>query len=203
MDSTVVINHHAGQQHFSGPVGLALGLAMAAGGGGAARLIADVAGVRAGDRVVDVGCGPGTAAREAARRGAEATGVDPSPSMVRLARQLTRGVEVRWETGAAEEIPLPDASADVLWAIATVHHWQDVGRAVAEARRVLAPGGRLLAMERLTTAGARGLASHGWTEEQADAFAALCREAGFADVRVERHRLGRGERIVVRGRVEG
>jgi hypothetical protein len=45
-------------------------------------------------------------------------------------------------------------------------------------------------MERRTQQGADGLASHGWTDAQADAFAELCRAAGFQDVVVERHRSG-------------
>jgi hypothetical protein len=51
---------------------------------------------------------------------------------------------------------------------------------------VLVPGGRFVAIERQASAGARGLASHGWTGEQAEAFAAACRGHGFGDVRVVR-----------------
>ena len=64
--------------------GLLIGLIMSLAGGAAARLAADVAAVSDGDRVIDVGCGPGTAVREAARRGARVTGVDPAPVMLRL-----------------------------------------------------------------------------------------------------------------------
>ena len=64
---------------------------------------------------------------------------------------------------------------------------------------MLAPGGRFLAAERRTTPGATGLASHGWTDAQADAFAALCREAGFTDVSVATH-AGRRALVTVRAR---
>jgi hypothetical protein len=68
---------------------------------------------------------------------------------------------------------------------------------VAEALRVLDTGGRFLAVERRSRPGATGLASHGWTDEQAGAFAALCRTAGFADVRREPHRAGRRSLVAV------
>jgi SAM-dependent methyltransferase len=63
-------NHHADFPGFSGLFGLIAGLSMVTGRGAVARLAADLARVAAADRVVDVGCGPGAAAREAARRGA-------------------------------------------------------------------------------------------------------------------------------------
>jgi predicted methyltransferase len=67
-----------------------------------------------------------------------------------------------------------------------VHHWKDVGKGLAEAHRVLTPGGRLLAIERQVRPGATGLASHGWTQQQAESFAAMCRTAGFDTVRIDK-----------------
>ena len=108
--------------------------------------------------------------------------------MLRLAGWLTRSRSpVTWVDGAAESIPLPDGAATVLWSIATVHHWRDLDAGLHEARRVLSRGGRLLVVERQTRPGATGLASHGWTEEQAAGFAERCRGAGFASVQVDRH----------------
>lgn len=172
---------------------------MVVGRGAIARLAADLAGVTDKDRAVDVGCGPGTAVREAARRGARAVGVDPAPVMLRLARTLTRGAaDITWSEGAAEALPLADGWATVLWSISTVHHWPDIDPGLAEARRVLAPGGRLLIGERRSPPGAKGLASHGWTEDQALAFAERCRAAGFDDVAHERCATGRHRLHVVR-----
>jgi ubiquinone/menaquinone biosynthesis C-methylase UbiE len=112
--------------------------------------------------------------------------------MLRLARVVTRkGATITWAEGGAEALPVPDSSATVVWALATVHHWRDVDRGVAETFRVLAPGGRLLAVERQTEPGATGMASHGWTAQQAESFAALCRTAGLRDVAVAGHRSGR------------
>ena len=80
-----------------------------------------------------------------------------------------------------------------------MHHWRDLEAGLAEVTRVLAPGGRFVALERLTDEGADGLASHGWTQAQAEAFADACRAAGFVDVRVElpqdsARRRGRSQR---------
>jgi ubiquinone/menaquinone biosynthesis C-methylase UbiE len=188
------INHHADHPGFSGLTGAIVGVILLWMGRANARLAAEVTGVCAGDRVIDVGCGPGGAAQEAARRGASVVGVDPAPVMLRLARTFTRDAAVSWVNGTAEDVPLADGSATVLWSLATVHHWKDVGRGLEEARRLLAPNGRLLAVERRTQAGATGLASHGWTEQQAESFATQCRTAGFADVTVGQH--GQGRRAV-------
>jgi ubiquinone/menaquinone biosynthesis C-methylase UbiE len=192
MSSAGAVNHHADHPGYAGVTGLLAGLTMIVAGGTVARLAADLATVSDADCVVDVGCGPGTAVREAARRGARGTGVDPAPVMLWLARTLTRDrPAITWAEGAAEDLRRPDRSATVVWSIATVHHWADVTAGLAEAKRVLAPGGRFLAIERRVRPGATGLASHGWTDQQAESFATQCRAAGFDDVRVEKHTTGR------------
>lgn len=198
MSTTRAINHHADHPGFSGVTGVLCGLAFLLVGRAKARLAADVAQLSPDDHVVDVGCGPGTAARLAARRGARVTGVDPSSTMLRIARVVTpKRAPITWGEGTAEDLPVSDGSATVLWALATVHHWQDVDKAVAEARRVLAPGGRLIAIERQSPDGATGLASHGWTHEQAESFATLCRAAGFDAVSVAAHGAGKRAAWVV------
>ncbi|MGH3906021.1 MAG: class I SAM-dependent methyltransferase [Pseudonocardiaceae bacterium] len=190
------VNHHA--DGFAGVTGFLVGLTMIVAGGAIARLAADLAAVSDADRVVDVGCGPGAAVREAARRGARVTGVDPAPVMLRLARTLTRDrPAIVWVQGSAEDLRQPDGSATILWAIATVHHWVDVTAGLAEAHRVLAVGGRLLAIERRVRPGATGLASHGWTDQQVESFAAQCRATGFDDMRVEKHSPSRRAVFVV------
>ena len=104
---------------------------------------------------------------------------------------------MRYAKGAAEDIPLSEGSASVVWSIATVHHWSDIDAGLREVRRVLLPGGRLVAMERRVEPGARGHGSHGWTDEQATAFADRCREHGFTDVRLERATIGRRSTVSV------
>jgi SAM-dependent methyltransferase len=192
-------NHHADHPGFSGASGAAYGLLFALGGRRKARFVARLADIRPGDHVVDVGCGSGPAIRAALRRGATADGIDPSPTMLGVARRLTRpGAPARWRVGTAESVPVADATATVVWSVATVHHWQDVAGGVAEAHRVLRPGGLLLAVERRISPDADGLASHGWTEPQAESFAAASRTAGFTAVAVEAHPLGKGTQLVVR-----
>ena len=185
------VNHHADHPGFSGVTGAIIGVLLLWMGRANARLACEVTDVSAGDRVVDIGSGPGGAVREAARRGDRVTGVDPAPVMLRLARTFTRDPAIEWVEGTADSVPLADGSATVLWSLATVHHWQDVSVGLGEARRLLAPQGRLLAVERQAQPGATGLASHGWTGQQAESFAAQCRTVGFVDVIVGKHGRGR------------
>ena len=189
---TPIVNHHADHAGFGGVVGLVAALGMLIMGRRNARLAVNLASVSDADRVVDIGCGPGNAVREAVRRGARVVGVDPAPLMLRLARAVTRDhSKVSWLQGSAEVLPVTKGWATVVWSLKTVHHWKDVTAGLAELRRVLAPSGRLLVMERRVKPGATGLASHGWTEQQADSFAAQCRAAGFVGLRVDQHRHGR------------
>jgi len=194
-----VPNHHAHYPGFAGPAGFLAAASMALGGAGNARLAGRLSELAAGDAVADIGCGPGTAARRAARAGASVVGIDPAPVMLRLARSLTRRSPhaVRYAEGSAEALPLPDSSVSVAWSIASVHHWADLDAGLQETRRVLKPGGRLVAIERLSRPGATGLASHGWTPEQASAFADRCLVHGFAGARVNRHGGGRRAKVSV------
>ena len=181
-----VPNHHAHHAPFSGAVGAVAALSMIFGREDDARLAIELSGLQPGDVVVDVGSGPGAAVRRAARAGAVAIGVDPADVMLRTARLLTRrGVSYR--KGSAESLPVDDGVAQVVWSIATVHHWRDVDAGLAEVRRVLAPGGRFVAIEHKTGRGAHGHAGHGWTTEQAGALAARCEALGLIDACVDEH----------------
>jgi ubiquinone/menaquinone biosynthesis C-methylase UbiE len=185
-------NHHAHHRGFTGLFGVVAALSMVRGREPDARLAAELTKLQPDDTLVDIGCGPGAAVRYAAGVGATATGVDPASVMLRTARLLSRnGRRVSYVEGTAEALPLPDASASVAWSIATVHHWHDIDAGLREVRRVLQPGGRFVAIEKCTTPDAHGLASHGWTETQAEAFATRMRELGFVDVRVDKHKEGR------------
>jgi ubiquinone/menaquinone biosynthesis C-methylase UbiE len=196
--ATSAPNHHADYPGFAGPFGFLAGLSMSFGRAGDADLAERLTSTQPGDRVVDVGCGPGTGVRHAARLGATVTGVDPAPVMLRLARRLTRRRDrITLRQGAAEALPLPDGSATVLWSIATVHHWSDLDCALSEVGRVLESSGRFVAIERQSRPGATGHASHGWTDEQAEEFAQLCRTAGFDEVRVEHHTTRRRSVLAV------
>jgi len=195
-----VPNHHAHYPGFAGPAGFLAAASMVLGGEGNARLAERLSELVASDTVADIGCGPGTAARRAARLGASVVGIDPAPVMLRLARLLTRRSPhaVRYAEGSAEALPLAGSSVSVAWSIASVHHWADLDAGLQEIRRVLRPGGRLVAIERLTRPGATGLASHGWTPQQASAFADRCGAHGFTDARVNQHGDGRRTKVSVR-----
>ena len=113
--------------------------------------------------------------------------------MLRVARALgalrRRAPAGRYLEGTAEALPLPDGSVSVLWSLSTVHHWRDLTAGLEEARRVLRPSGRLLAIERRVAPGASGHGTHGWTEDQARGFADQCLAAGFTDVDVGHHNV--------------
>jgi ubiquinone/menaquinone biosynthesis C-methylase UbiE len=194
-----VPNHHAHYPGFAGPIGFLAAASMLLGGKRNARLAVRLTELVAADAVADIGCGPGTAARGAARNAALVFGVDPAPVMLRVARLLTRrpAHAVRYLQGSAEALPLPDSSVSVAWSIASVHHWADLDAGLREARRVLKPGGRLVAIERLSPPGAKGLASHGWTVEQASAFADRCLAEGFTGTTTSQHASGRRTSVSV------
>src|ERR1700704_6559519 len=89
MTTTTAPNHHADHPGFAGPTGILIGLIMLLTGRANAHLAVSTTSVSDTDRVVDIGCGPGNAARAAARRGAQVTGIDPAPVMLGVARART------------------------------------------------------------------------------------------------------------------
>jgi ubiquinone/menaquinone biosynthesis C-methylase UbiE len=97
-------------------------------------------GPRAG--VVDVGCGTGGAVAELSERGAKPVGVDVSARMIAVARRRWPDADLR--IGDAYRLPLPDGAMAGYRADKVYHELDDPARALAEARRVLAPGGRIV-----------------------------------------------------------
>ncbi|MEO3845242.1 methyltransferase domain-containing protein [Streptomyces sp. B22F1] len=95
-----------------------------------------------GSTVVDVGCGAGRAVAELTDRGVHAVGVDPSPRMLAAARE--RWPEAEFRAAGAEELPFADGSVHGYRADKVFHVLREPARAVAEARRVLRPGGRIV-----------------------------------------------------------
>lgn len=108
-----------------------------------------IAPLRAGETVVDIGCGAGMDLMLAARHvgpNGRAIGVDMTPAMAEKARAGARAaglanVEVR--VGDALDLPLDDASVDVVLSNGVINLTPDKEKAYAEIRRVLKPGGRL------------------------------------------------------------
>lgn len=95
-----------------------------------------------GSRVVDVGCGTGLAVAELAEQGIRAVGVDTDERMLALARGRHPAGE--YFSGDAYRLPFRDGSVDGYLADKVYHSLDDAERALAEARRVLAPGGRIV-----------------------------------------------------------
>jgi len=113
-------------------------------GGATGQAIAtmlDAARIGPGVRVLDVACGPGNVAAAAAAQGASVLGLDFAAEMVALAGRKWPGVEFR--ASDAEHLDLPDATFDAVVMNFGILHLADPDRALAEAWRVLRPGGRL------------------------------------------------------------
>jgi len=95
-----------------------------------------------GDAILDVGCGPGFYVADLVSRGTTVTGVDPSPAMLAIARQRAPGACLL--EGTATQLPVEDAAFDRALSVQVFEYVADVGGALAELRRVLRPGGRLV-----------------------------------------------------------
>jgi SAM-dependent methyltransferase len=104
--------------------------------------------LRPGERVLDVGVGPGFLAAEMAEEvGANGmvAGIDVSQSMLTLAKERDAALDLR--VGSAGSIPYPDASFDVAVSTQVLEYVADVPAALAELRRVVRPGGRILVLD--------------------------------------------------------
>lgn len=110
----------------------------------AAEALCRYAGIRKGERVLDIACGPGTASFAAAALGAEVTGVDAAKGMIELARELAGAKPgITFLEGDLQRLPMPDASFDVVVSSFGVIFSSAPRHAVAEMARVLVPGGRM------------------------------------------------------------
>src|SRR6185503_13988946 len=104
--------------------------------------------LRAGMRLLDVGCGPGSITRGLAERvtPGEVVGVDLSADTLEAARRdaAARGLDnLRYEEGSVYALPFPDASFDVAYAHQVLQHLRERDAALREILRVLRPGGLL------------------------------------------------------------
>lgn len=117
------------------------------------RAVLEALALRPGERVLDLGCGPGYLVAEmAAAVGVTGRvhGIDASPSMLAIAAGRTEGdgmAPVDLARGDVLRVPLPDAAVDAAVCTQVYEYVADVPSALAEARRVLRPGGRLLILD--------------------------------------------------------
>ncbi|HVH79825.1 MAG TPA: methyltransferase domain-containing protein [Stellaceae bacterium] len=101
----------------------------------------DAGHIGSGSTVLDLCCGTGLLAAGAAARGAVVTALDFSPAMLEVARSTQPAID--FVEGDAETMPFAEASFDAVVSSFGVHHVPRPDRALAEARRVLRPGGRI------------------------------------------------------------
>lgn len=115
-----------------------------------------------GGRVLEVGCGEGRVCRALRERGHDVTGLDAAPTLVAAAREADPGGE--YVVGTAEALPFDDGLLDVVLAYNSLMDVDDMPLTVAEAARVLRPGGRFCAcvVHPIAEAG-------DWTSRDADA----------------------------------
>lgn len=165
------------------------------------RLLADLAGVGAGSRVLDAGCGVGgTSLWLAGERGASVTGVTLVPEQAELARRRARrhGLQhlARFLEADFTDTGLAPGSFDAVVATESLCHAPDKSAFYREAARLLRPGGRLVMAEYMRAADVADASDRALLEEwlagwalpgidTAAMHAAYARAAGFAEVAVE------------------
>ena len=166
------------------------------------RAIVAPAGMRAGDFIVDAGCGVGGAALDLARdEGVRVLGLTLSPRQVEIARERTAAAELGDRVhfavaDCAELLPIEDGSVDIVLTIEAACHFANRARFVEECHRVLRPGGCLVGSDWVRTAPASDEAAE--TALQAlesawrlsslasiDEWRQLLEQGGFHSARVE------------------
>ena len=168
-------------------------------GADAARaLFVEQAACRAGDRVLEIGCGTGSLLLRVkkAQPTADVVGLDPDPNALAIARRKARraGVEISLDQGFADALPYPDASFDRVLSSFMFHHLsRDVKeKTLREVRRVLKPGGRfhLVDFAPSGASGKRGFTAHlihadrHLRDNAQERVLAAMRDAGLEDARL-------------------
>ena len=140
-------------------------------------------------RVADLGCGDGYLAVEASRWASRVIAVDRSAAVLTRARGLARRRKVRniiWKRGELERLPIRDAAVDVALLSQALHHAGRPEQAIAEAARIVVPGGRVLVLDLREH-------SESWVRERLgdrhlgfgdEGLAALLKGAGLTNVKV-------------------
>lgn len=159
----------------------------------AIREIVELAAPAPGEKVLDVGCGTGTLAMATKPQvgGGEVHGIDASPEMIEVAREKSAkdGADIDFRVALIEAIPFPDASFDLVTSSLMLHHLPDnlKAKGFLEIRRVLKPGGRLLAMDFAAHSHSPlghllSILGHSRGESMVDKLVPMLKDAGFGDV---------------------
>ncbi len=159
------------------------------------RMVVEMAGIKPGDAVLDVGCGTGNltlTAKKTAGENGTVVGIDASPEMIAAARKkATRaGSATRFEVGLIEQIPFPDSTFDSVINRLMVHHLPDdlKQKAFVEVLRVLKPGGLFFIADfnrpknPILAHLSMVMVGHGMAQTNTWALPAMLTEAGFVDV---------------------
>ena len=141
-------------------------------------------------RIADLGAGEGVISQLLARNAEFVHAIDNSEKMVEFGRKLAEQHGIRnleYKLGDLEDVPLDDASVDIALLSQALHHAQHPEKALAEAFRILRPGGRvvLLDLRRHTFEKARDLYADYWLGFSENALADMLAKAGFKGVSVE------------------
>lgn len=114
-----------------------------------------LADLKADDDFIDIGCGSGTACREAAKIITDGTiiGIDPTPAMIHIAKKQTSNEipNIKFMRGSAEVLPIERNTKTICTAINSIHHWNDYKNGLAEILRVLKPQGRLIISDEIVS----------------------------------------------------
>jgi SAM-dependent methyltransferase len=140
-------------------------------------------------RVADLGCGEGYLTIETSRWASRVIAVDRSDAVLTRARGLAtrrQVLNVEWKRGELERLPIPDASVDVALLSQALHHAADPAQAMAEAARILVPGGKVLVLDlrEHEEAWVRDRLGDRWQGFSDERLSALLRGAGFTSVKV-------------------
>jgi ArsR family transcriptional regulator len=144
--------------------------------------------------IADLGCGDGYLTIEAARFAAKVIAIDRSASALARAKQLAKrkslsahsSAKIEWKRGELDRLPLKDASVDVALLSQALHHAASPAKAVAEAARIVRPGGRVLVLDlrEHDEQWVRDRLGDAWLGFDDAELARLMKIAGLTDVKV-------------------